>query len=67
MRARRHPRKVGQVLGGDAGEAAEPSLESAVAGVDVVDVQMASVAGFPAEATASKTRPSPLGSGTAHK
>lgn len=31
---------VGQVLGGDAVEAAEPLLEAAVVGVDVVDVQV---------------------------
>src|SRR5580693_6841791 len=31
---------MGQVLGGDAVEAVEPLLETAVVGVDVVDVQM---------------------------
>ena len=31
---------IGQVLGGDAVEAVEPLLETAVIGVDVVDVQV---------------------------
>lgn len=36
---------IGQVLGGDAVEAAEPLLEAAVIGVDVVDVQMGRLGG----------------------
>ena len=36
---------VGQVLGGDAVEAAKPLLEAAVIGVDVVDVQMRRLTG----------------------
>ena len=36
---------LGQVLGGDAVEAAKPLLEAAVIGVDVVDVQMRRLTG----------------------
>ena len=49
---------IGQVLGGDAVEAVEPLLETAVIGVDVVDVQVRRRGdGFPGDGTVWKAIP----------